>query len=55
MDSVTDSKPNGYILLSRTFHSAQSWTKIPTHYACIGQESESESVLTSESGNVFKP
>ena len=52
-DSGRDSKPNDYIVLCRTFHIAQTWTRIPTPYFCIGQESGSESV--SESGNVFKP
>ena len=43
-DSDSDSKPNGYILLCRTFHIAQAWTRIPTPHFCTGQESESESV-----------
>ena len=53
--SETNSKPNGYIVLCRTFHIAPSLTLIPTPYFCIGQESESESVPICESGNVFKP
>ena len=34
-------------------HIAQTRTRIPTPYFCMGQESEIESV--SESGNVIKP
>ena len=52
-DLETDSKPRGYIVLCRTFHIAQTRTQIPTLYFCIGQESESESVPVSESGNVL--
>ena len=50
-DSDTDSKPNGYIVLYRTFHKAWTWTRIPAPYFCIGQESESKSVPDSISGN----
>ena len=55
MDSDSDSKPDGYIVLCRTFHIAQTWTSIPTPYFCIGQESESESVLESISDNINEP
>ena len=33
-------------------HIAQTWTRIPTPYFCLGQESESESMSESVSGNV---
>ena len=33
-DSDSDSKPNGYIVLCRTFHIAQTGTQIPTPYFC---------------------
>ena len=46
-DSDSDSKPNGYIVLCRTFHI--TWTRIPTSYFCVGQESKSVS------GNVNEP
>ena len=36
----------------RTFHIAQTQTRIPTLYFTVGQESESESVSESVSGNV---
>ena len=36
-------------------HIAQTQTRIPTPYFCIGQESESESVPESVSGNVNEP
>ena len=48
-DSETDSKPNGYIVLRRTFPIPQTQTWIPTAYFWIRQESESES------SNVFEP
>ena len=35
-DSVSDSKPDGNIVLCRTFHFAQTWTRIPTIYFCVG-------------------
>ena len=54
-DSDLDSKPKGYIVLCRTFHIVQTWTQIPTLYFCTGQESESESVSESVSGNVNEP
>ena len=47
----SDSKPSGYIVLHRTFHIAVTQTPYP-YYFCIGQESESESVLESVSDNV---
>ena len=40
-DSDSDSKPNGHIILYRTFHIAWTLIQIPTPYFCIGQESES--------------
>ena len=43
-NSDSDSKPNSYIVLCRTFHIAWTRSRIPTHYFCTGQESESESV-----------
>ena len=52
-DLETNSKPDGYIVICRTFHIAQTQSRIPTPYFCIGQESES--VPVSESGSVFKP
>ena len=52
-NSDSDSKANGYIVICRTFHIAQ--TRIPTPYFCIGQESKSESVPESISGNVNEP
>ena len=51
--SETYSKPNGYIVLCKTFHITKTRTRIPTPYFCIGQESES--VPVSKSGDVFKP
>ena len=36
-------------------HIAQTRTRIPTAYLCIGQKSQSESLPVSEPGNVFKP
>ena len=51
-DSDSYSKPDSYIVPCRTFHIVQTWTQIPTSYYCVGQESESESVLESVSGNV---
>ena len=36
-------------------HIAQTWTRIPTPYFRIGQESESEFVRESISGNVNEP
>ena len=51
-DSDSESKANGYIVVCRTFHIAQTWTQIPSPYFCVGQESESESVPESISGNV---
>ena len=38
-DSNLDSKPDGYIVLCRIFHIAETWTRIPTTYFCVGQES----------------
>ena len=35
-------------------HITQTQTRIPTSYFCVGQESESESVPESISGNVFE-
>ena len=32
MDSDSDSKLDGFIVLYRTFHIAQTWTQIPTLY-----------------------
>ena len=54
-NSDSDSKPNGYIALCRTFHIAQNQTLIPTPYLCLGQESEFEAVPQSISGNVIEP
>ena len=51
----SDSKPDCYIALCRIFHIAQTQTRIPTPYFCIGQESESESLLESVSDNVNEP
>ena len=54
-NSDLDSKPDGYIVLCRKFHIAQTRTRIPTLYFCTGQESESDSVPESVSGNVNEP
>ena len=43
-DPDSDPKLHGYIVLCRTFHTAQTWTQIPTPYCCEGRESQSESV-----------
>ena len=51
MDSDSDSELDGYIVLCRTFHIAQTRTQTPTPYFCTGQESEFQSV----SGNVNEP
>ena len=40
-DTDSDCKPNGYIVLTRTFHTAQSQIQIPTP---TGMESECGSV-----------
>ena len=48
-----DSKPNGCIVLCRTFHIAQTWTWIPTPYFSTGQESEF--VPECISGNINEP
>ena len=55
MDSDLDSKPNGYIVLCRTFHIGQTQTQIPTRYFCIGLELKSLSVPDSISDNVTDP
>ena len=34
MYSIVDTKPDGYIVLCRTFHTAQISTWIPTPYFC---------------------
>ena len=41
-DTNSDSNytPNGYIVLCRTFHIAETRTQIPTPYFCVGQESQ---------------
>ena len=52
-DSDSDSKLDDYIVLYRTFHTAQTRTQIPTPCFCTGQESETES--ESVSGNVNEP
>ena len=44
-----------YIVLYRTFHIAHTLTRIPFHYFCIGQESKSESIPESVTGNVNEP
>ena len=36
MESEIDSKPNGYIVVCRTFHIAQTQTRIPSSYFYIG-------------------
>ena len=36
-------------------HIAQTWTRIPTPYFCVGQESKFESIPKSKSGNVNEP
>ena len=54
-DSDSDSKPDAYIALHRTFHIAQTRTPIPTPYFFTGQGSESESVPESVSDNVNEP
>ena len=55
MDSDTDSdldcKPNGYIVLSRTFHTARSPIAIPILVPTTGMGSEKESRCV----NVYKP
>ena len=43
----SDSKLDGYIVLCRTVHIAQTRTRIPTPYFCKGEESESESIRSS--------
>ena len=55
LDSNLDSKPNGYIVLCRTLHIAQTRTSIPTPYFLLGRESESQSVPESLSYNVNEP
>ena len=40
-DSDSDTKPDGYIVLYRTVHIAQTQIWIPTPHLCKGQESES--------------
>ena len=49
-DSDLDSKPNGYIVLRRTFHTAHSQIQIPILTTGMGPESESvpESISRSE-------
>ena len=51
INSGSVSKPDGYIVLCRTFHIARTWTRIPTLYFCVGQESKSKSI----SSNVNEP
>ena len=51
-DLVSDLKPDGYIVLCGTFHIAQTRTRIPTPYFCIGQESEFQSIPESVAGIV---
>ena len=55
MDSDTDSKHDGYIVLCRTCSHGRDLDLDP--YFCVGQESESESesVPESVSGNVNEP
>ena len=53
MDFDSNSKDDGYIVLCKNVHVARTLTRIPTPYFCIIQESESESVPVSESGNVI--
>ena len=36
-------------------HVAQTQSQIPTAYFCVGQESESKSILESVCGNVSEP
>ena len=52
----SDSQRDGYIVLCRTcsVHIAQIRTWIPIPCFCIGQESESEYVPESVSGNVIE-
>ena len=51
IDSDSHSKPDGYVILCTTFHTAQTWTRIPTPCFSVGQESECGSV----SRNVNEP
>ena len=51
----SDSQSDGYIIHYYTFYIAQTWIWIPTPYFCTWQESESESVSESVSGNVNEP
>ena len=52
MGSDSDSKPDGYIVLCRTFHIVQTRTPVPTVHFCTGQESVSDCVPESISGSV---
>ena len=54
-ESDSDSKPDGYIVLCRTCTHCTDLNLDPTPYFCIEQESESESVPESISGNVNEP
>ena len=49
LSTDSDSKLDGYIVLCRTFHIAQTWTQTFTPCFCVGQASESIS------GNVNEP
>ena len=53
-DLDSDSKPDGCIVLSRIC-SHCTWTRIPTPYFCVGQESESELVPGSVIGDMNEP
>ena len=54
-DLDSDSKPNGYIVLYRTFHIVWTRTEIPTPYFCVGQVLESEFIPESVFSNVNEP
>ena len=51
-DSDSDLKPNGYIVLHKYVHIAQTQTRILTPYFCTQQESKSVSVSETICGNV---
>ena len=53
-DSVSNSKPDSYIVLCRTC-SHKPRTRIPTPSFCVGEKSESVSISESVSSNVNDP
>ena len=51
-DSDSDSRPDGHFVLSRTCSHCTDSDSDPNSHFCVGQESESESIPKSVSGNV---